>query len=89
MDRCTGECAEGSKFPLSILPRGGKLAAELAAEGYEDVRQVPADRLKSKDHKRVHAATVSGKATFAPAATLELRGLSPPFAYYVAYLSSN
>lgn len=81
MERCAGECAEGPKFPLSILPRGGKLVAELASEGYEDLRDVPAGRLKSKDHQRVHAATVSGRAAFDVTATVELRKLSPPFAY--------
>lgn len=80
-DRCAGERAEGPKFPLSILPRGGELVAELAAEGYEDLRDVPAERLKSKDHKRVHAATVSGRAAFDVNATAELRKLAPPFAY--------
>ncbi len=81
MDRCAGECAEGPKFPLSILPRGGKLVAELASDGYEDLRDVPAERLKSKDHRRVHAATVSGRAAFDVTATAELRNLAPPFAY--------
>lgn len=81
MDRCAGECAEGPKFPLSILPRGGKLVAELASEGYEDLRDVPAERLKSKDHRRVHAATVSGRAAFDVTATAELSNLAPPFAY--------
>jgi len=81
MDRCAGACAEGPKFPLSILPRGGKLVGELAAEGYQDLREVPAERLKSKDHKRVHAATVSGRAAFDVNSTAELRKLVPPFAY--------
>ncbi len=81
MDRCAGEHAEGPEFPISILPRGGKLVVELAAEGYQDLREVPAERLKSKDHKRVHAATVSGRAAFDVTATAELRKLAEPFAY--------
>lgn len=81
LERCSGEGAAGPEFPLSILPRGGKLAAELASEGYEDLRDVPAERIKSKDHKRIHAATVSGKAAFDFDATAELRKLSSPLAY--------
>ena len=81
MDRCAGKSASGPKFPVSILPRGGKLIAELASEGYEDLRDVPAERLRSKEHKRVHAATVSGQASFDVAATTGLRKLAPPFAY--------
>lgn len=80
-ERCASQGPQPPQYPLSILPRGGKLVVELASEGYQDLREVPAERMKSKDHKRVHAATVSGSAVFDRAATAELRMLSPPFAY--------
>ena len=42
---------------------------------------MPADRLSSEKHRRVHAAAVSGVPYFNESATRELRRLKPPFAY--------
>jgi hypothetical protein len=37
---------------------------ELIAEGYRDVRDIPADRLGSENHERVRRVTLSGKPEF-------------------------
>ncbi|HZF16415.1 MAG TPA: DUF2779 domain-containing protein [Steroidobacteraceae bacterium] len=79
--RCTAERGEPPEYPLESLPRGGKLIESLRAEGYEDLRHVPADRLSNENHRRVHAAAVSGVAFFDAAATAELRSLPLPRAY--------
>lgn len=80
-DRCSSKAGTAPEYPLSILPRGGKIAAQLAADGYADLREVPADRLLSPVHRRVHAATVTGKPVIDRAATAVLRQLQPPYSY--------
>jgi len=77
-------CAAGVKqpeYPIGLLPRGGKLIEQLAAQGFQDLRDVPARRLTQEIHRRVLDATTSGLAYFDLAATAELRELSTPFAY--------
>jgi hypothetical protein len=81
IERCELQRGRRPEYPISILPRGGKVVTQLAAEGYEDLRTVPAEKLTNADHSRVHAATVSGRAFFDAAATQALRALVPPFAY--------
>jgi hypothetical protein len=66
---------------VELLPRGGGTVEELLADGYEDLTLVPADRLSSKVHQRVHEATVTGKVYFDASATIELRGLTYPMSY--------
>ena len=79
--RCTAERGGVPDYPVELLPRGGKLIESLRAEGFEDLRSVPADRLANDNHRRVHGATVSGVAFFDAAATAELRSLPNPRAY--------
>ena len=81
VDRCSALSGPQPEYPLSILPRGAKVAAELAAEGYTDLRDVPIGRLSSSSHQRVHQATVTGEPVLDRAATAELRQLRPPFSY--------
>jgi len=81
MERCSASLPAGPEFPISILPRGGKAVASLLADGIHDLKAVPADRLKSENHLRVHAATLSGKPFFDARATRKLRALKPPYAY--------
>jgi hypothetical protein len=66
---------------VEILPRGAQRAAELRAEGYDDLRQVPAGKLSSDLHRRVHAATVSGLPFLDPAAAAVLNALPYPRSY--------
>lgn len=79
--RCTAERGALPDYPVELLPRGGKLIESLRAQGFDDLRAVPADRLTNDNHRRVHAATVSGVAYFDAAATAELRSLPFPRAY--------
>jgi uncharacterized protein DUF2779 len=69
------------EYSIATLPRGGKTLAGLIADGYSDLREVPAERLSSEMHRRVHEATVSGKPYFDEEATRPLRDLRPPFSY--------
>jgi hypothetical protein len=77
-------CTAGQKapeYPVDSLPRGGTVVAALLAEGYRDLRDVPAELLTNDMHRRVFDATVSGLAFFDLGATAELRKLRLPFAY--------
>lgn len=51
-----------TEYPVTILPRGGKLAASLIEEGYVDLRDVPGHRLEKENHLRVWRVTRSGTA---------------------------
>ena len=79
--RCSRERGPIAEYPLDLLPRGAKAAEALAAAGYVDLRDVPADRITGELHRRVHAATVSGAAYFDLAAAEGLRALEFPRAY--------
>jgi Domain of unknown function(DUF2779) len=78
--RCSAE-HKTPEYPVDVLPRGGQVVADLLADGYRDLRDVPVDRLTSDLHRRVFDATVSGLAFFDLGATAELRGLPSPFSY--------
>lgn len=78
-------CQPGQpEYPVSILPRGGEIAAELLAEGYADLRDVPPGRLSNPNHERVRRVTRSGKAELSPAAGEALRSLPYP-RYYLDF----
>jgi hypothetical protein len=79
--RCRAELGPPPAYPVALLPRGSRLARRLAAEGYRELGEVPAERLESAWHRRVHAATVSGEPFFDAAATAPLRRLGYPMAY--------
>lgn len=72
---------EPAEYPLSTLPRVGKLAAKLEAEGYSDVRDIPAGRLDKPLHVRVHSATISGQPVIDPELSRTLRELPYPRHY--------
>ena len=56
-----GHCTPpGPEYPVTLLPRGGKVAAELMAEGYADLREVPEGRLTNPSHERVRRVTANG-----------------------------
>ena len=81
IERCTAERGGLPEYPVSLLPRGGKTAQGLLGDGYEDLTAVPADRLTSVLHQRVHQATVSGDVYFDAAATASLRPPQYPMSY--------
>jgi hypothetical protein len=60
-------------YPVEILPRGSALAAELRAEGYADLREIPAARLGTNTTwLRVREASRSGRAFLDPTAAAQL-----------------
>ena len=81
MNRCRAALSPGAEFPVSLLPRGGKTVAALLADGISDLRAVPPERLKSRLHQRVYAATLSGEPFFDASASRRLRALKAPYSY--------
>jgi len=65
-------------YPVSILPRGATLAAELRAEGLRDLREVPEERLGNAVHIRVWRATRADAPEVDPAVAPLLRDLPYP-----------
>lgn len=76
--------SEEMGFPPEILPHGKNLAAALRAEGYDDLRDVPAERLEKPKHQRVWRATVNHQAEIDPAAGRLLASLPYP-RYYLDF----
>lgn len=61
MAHCQSGEAAPPEYPLDILPRGMALVAQLASNGYRDLRDVPDTALESRLHKMIAAATRSGQ----------------------------
>jgi len=61
----TGHCTEQeppiSQYPLTRLPRGGKTAKALMAEGFTDLRDVPIERFSNAKHRQIAECVRSGK----------------------------
>lgn len=79
IDHCTPAQAE---YPIACLPGSKAIKAELIAEGYEDIRDIPAGRLSSDQQERVRRITASGTDELLPAAESELRALPWPRYYF-------
>lgn len=47
-------------YPVTELPGKGKIVRELLAEGIDDIRDIPAGRLKSPTQERVRRVTIAG-----------------------------
>ena len=78
MDHCRPPAAE---YPVGLLPGGGRVIAELQAEGIEDVRDIPPGRLHKPLQQRVHQATLSGTPYIAAELGATLRALPYPRHY--------
>jgi CRISPR/Cas system-associated exonuclease Cas4 (RecB family) len=52
---------EASEYPVELLPNSSKLARQLRADGFVDLRDVPLDRLTREDHQRIWRATKLGQ----------------------------
>lgn len=72
------------EFPVTLLPRGGKLAEELKHDGYHDLRDVPADRLSTKTHQRIALATRIGEPIVSPELAKSLDSIAFP-RYYLDF----
>ena len=68
-------------YPVQILPRGGKLVAQLQDEGYSDLRDVPKERLSNPLHVRIWTASRTGKPYVDSALRKVLRALPYPRRY--------
>lgn len=71
-------------FPVEILPYGKKMAEQLRAEGYRDLRDVPEEKLTNPKHIRVHRVTKSGRAELDQEAIDAVRELAYP-RYYLDF----
>ena len=69
------------EYPVSILPRGAALAAELRADGLRDLREVPEERLGNAQHVRIWRATRADAAAMDPSVAPLLRELPYPRSY--------
>jgi hypothetical protein len=61
-------CPPAAEYPVTLLPdrRGKALARELVAEGFEDLRDVPAERIVDPLQQRILDATRTGQARLDP-----------------------
>ncbi len=66
------------EYPVSILPRGRALAAELRAEGLRDLCEVPEERLGNALHARIWRASRADAPEIVPAVAPLLRGFPYP-----------
>ena len=71
-------------FPVEILPYGKKIAEQLRAEGYRDLRDVPEEKFFNLKHIRIHRVTKSGKAELDQEAIDAVRELPYP-RYYLDF----
>jgi hypothetical protein len=72
-------CApESTDYPVTCLPRGRKIAAELLAEGIDDIRDVPAGRLGNGTHEWVRRVTIAGRPEIRPEGLAALKSLPYP-----------
>ena len=74
---CTPENKNQVKYPVHILPWGNRLADELIAEGFDDIRSVPEERLSKPLHKGIRRASISGRAEISS----EIRTIIKELAY--------
>jgi len=81
-----GFCApqDGPEYPVTILPRAGSAVQGLLQEGFEDLREVPEDRLSNENHLRVWRITRNGQFEIDPDAAAVIAGYSFP-RYYLDF----
>lgn len=60
LDHCASQEPAPPAFPITVLPRAGKLLERLAALGYSDLTQVPDTLLDSELHRRIALASRTG-----------------------------
>jgi predicted RecB family nuclease len=75
-------CEKGMpEYPVSILPHGHKVARELQEAGIQDVRDIPAGRLKNERHLRVWQSTLTMAPYISPMLHLALDRMPYPRFY--------
>jgi hypothetical protein len=78
---CAPDDVETEEFPVELLPYGGRVAKELRAEGYGDLREVPEGRLTNPRHQRVWEATLNNRVVLDDEACEEVSNLPYPRHY--------
>jgi hypothetical protein len=81
---CASLAGPAPEYPVTLLPgaKGKRLAEELLAEGFADLRDVPPARIGEDEKlRRIHEATTSGKAYLSPEARAVLAGWGGPRRY--------
>lgn len=78
---CRASEPSPAKYPVELLPHARKLVAELATEGYRDLRDVPLERLKTERQRRIAEATRTGIAFISPELGDTLDAISWPRHY--------
>ncbi|HQS58741.1 MAG TPA: DUF2779 domain-containing protein [Gallionellaceae bacterium] len=81
---CSPSVESDDGFPPEILPYGAALSAKLRKEGYNDLRDVPADRLDNLRHQLVWRVSKSGQSELDPEAGRLLAALPYP-RYYLDF----
>ena len=80
--------ADGPEYPVECLPSIGAKAANLRAQGYDDIRDIPAGVLTNEKHERIRKLTVAGKPELLPGAATKLSSLGWP-RYYLDFETMN
>lgn len=83
-----GFCHGEATYPVERLPRIGKKAKALRAQGYIDMRDIPAEALANDTHERVRRITVAGQAELDAGARNILSKLGYP-RYYIDFETIN
>jgi hypothetical protein len=73
--------SEQTEYPVSILPNGRKVIAELQDAGFEDVRNIPAGLLTNDRHIKVWQSTCTNQPIISPILKTEFEKLQYPQFY--------
>lgn len=74
--------------PVELLPYSQKLAPQLREEGFEDIRDIPKDRLSTDRHVRMWKSITTGKAVLDKAVREDMQALTWP-RYYIDFETIN
>jgi len=80
---CAAQAGPQPEYPVTLLPnnKGKKLAAELIAEGYADLREVPPERIEDEELAMIARVTREGRPRLDPEAATAIRALAWPHIY--------
>ncbi|MGE3298569.1 MAG: DUF2779 domain-containing protein [Porticoccaceae bacterium] len=81
IDHCRGQEPAAPDYPVELLPRAPVLIQRLIAAGYRDLRKVPAAALANPRHRRILAATKTGRTYRSPELDSLLAGIPFPRHY--------
>ncbi|MCL4773087.1 MAG: DUF2779 domain-containing protein [Burkholderiaceae bacterium] len=80
---CAAQAGPQPDYPVTLLPnnKGKKLAAELIAEGYADLREVPPERIEDEELAMIARVTREGRPRLDSEAATAIRALAWPRIY--------